>query len=152
MSRARTRETVVLFTVGEARFAIAASAVKEICDLAAVTLLDLGAPRHTGAVRQMLRRKREQRLVVDARIFFGLGGDVQHVLLLRHEGVAVLVGGVDRMQEIATLYRLPSAFHGKECQWYRGLALLPEGVVPVVQPESLVKEVVRAKRAEKAIA
>ena len=137
--RGALRETVVLFTVGEGRFAIAASAVQEVCGLEG--LVALAPAQRSRSVRHMLQRRDGTRLVVDARLYFGMSsGACQRLLLLRFPGVAVLVGSVDRMQEITALYSLPRAFRGQERQWFRGLSLLHDGVVPVVDANALVAE------------
>ena len=77
--RGALRETVVLFTVGEGRFAIAASAVQEVCGLEG--LVALAPAQRSRSVRHMLQRRDGTRLVVDARLYFGVSGACQRLLL-----------------------------------------------------------------------
>jgi hypothetical protein len=52
----------------------------------------------------------------------------------------VLVDSIDRMAEIAAVKPLPRAFHGDERCWYRGLALIGERAVPVVDPAAFLSK------------
>ncbi len=138
--RSVLHETVLVFTVGEGRFAIAASAVQEVCGVEGMAAV---APaQRSRSVRHILQRRDGTRLVIDAPVYFGMRASAgQRLLLLRSAGLALLVGGVDRMQEITALYSLPRAFHGQERRWFRGLSLLHDGVVPVLDARALVAEV-----------
>jgi hypothetical protein len=53
-------------------------------------------------------------------------------MVLRSHPVAILVDSIDRMAEIEKILPLPRAFSGNERNWYTGLALMGELVVPVV--------------------
>jgi hypothetical protein len=70
------------------------------------------------------------------------------VLILRDSTTAVLVDSTDRMMEISALHALPRAFTHEERLWYRGLAVVNDEVVPVVNPNSFLtqgeQEVLRA--------
>ncbi len=134
---------MVLFSVGGACFAIAAHAVEEIRGLEG--LVALGDKR--GRVRSIthtVERCAKQLFVVDAALHFGMApAKPERLLVLRASLVAVLVGCVDRMQEITFLYSLPPAFRGNERRWYSGLVPLQDAIVPLVNPESFLGEVKR---------
>lgn len=136
MTRARIRqETIVLFTVGENRFAIAANAIREVREVEASDAIAASASRAS----QAQHRRRTDPSVLDAGEHFGIrSGKRQRVLQLREPAIAVLVSSVDRMHQLTRLYSLPRALSGRERRWYRGLALLHDGVVPVVNPKSFV--------------
>ena len=60
------------------------------------------------------------------------------MLLLRNSCVAVTVDSIDRMAEITQLHSLPYAFRGEERSWYRGVAVIGEKVVPVMNPAAFL--------------
>jgi chemotaxis signal transduction protein len=134
------REAVILFTVGDTRFAIAAGAVEEIRSREGLAPLASLRGRTTG-VRNTLERRGRRHFVIESDTHLGmLPTRLNRVLVLRGNSAAILVGSIDRMQEIHALYSLPRAFRGEERQWYRGLALLHDGVVPVLDPASFVEK------------
>jgi len=59
-------------------------------------------------------------------------------MVLRNSPAAVIVDGIDHMQEIYSIQALPEAFSGEERRWYRGLTLIKGKVVPVVRPEAFL--------------
>jgi chemotaxis signal transduction protein len=59
---------------------------------------------------------------------------------LRGSAAAVLVDHTDRIIEIGAVHALPRAFQGEERQWYRGLAMIDERVVPVVDPAAFMSK------------
>lgn len=77
-------------------------------------------------------------VVNGARHFYLPPGKSTRVLVLRHTPAAVLVDSTDRMMEISMLHALPLAFDHEERQWYRGLAVLNDEAVPVVNPASFL--------------
>ncbi|MGH9531135.1 MAG: chemotaxis protein CheW [Terriglobales bacterium] len=133
----RRSESVIVFTVGGTTFAIAAAAVEEIRGPQGLRPLTCEAAHSSLAkVRHTLQRAHKTFLVVDAALHFQTPRiQPTRVLILRNSTVAVAVDGIDRMAEIHALYPLPAAFRGDERRWYRGLALIGEAVVPVVQPD-----------------
>ncbi len=144
----RRSEPVILFGIGDNSFAISANAVEEIRNLAG--LAPCGAhfafPR-LGKIKFTLERNAKTYLVVDSNLHFRmLPSHSTRLLVLRHAPVAVLVDRIDRMMEIAVVHRLPKAFIGEERNWYRGLAVIQDQIVPLVKPESFLS------RAESAIA
>lgn len=140
-SRAASRtETVILFSVGGSTFAIAANAVDEIRDLAGLQEFHLGMPYHKlSKVKATLERQGKRYFAVDAAAHFRLPhAQPTRLLVLRHLPVAVIVDGIDRMQDIHTVHALHEAFLGEERRWYRGLTLLKGKVVPVVYPQAFL--------------
>lgn len=133
---ARRSEQVILFTVGGHIFAIAADSVAEIRSTdslagAAVELSNSNVPK----VRHIAQRGRFSYFVVKASLHFGLAATRPTlVFILRETRIAVLVDTIDRMAAISKLCALPQAFCGDERNWYRGLALIDDSVVPVVDP------------------
>jgi chemotaxis signal transduction protein len=123
---------VILFTIGETTFAIAASAVNEIQGLAEMKAIPY---RQFGKVRHTLEREGRRYWVVDANIQFGmLPTHSSRVLLLNEWPVAVKVDAIERMTEITRMLPLPKAFQGDEQIWYAGLAVIDGKVIPVVNP------------------
>jgi chemotaxis signal transduction protein len=62
------------------------------------------------------------------------------VLVLRDSPAAILIDRIEGLTEIATLQALPEAFRGEERRWYRGLALLEDRVLPVVNPSGFLTD------------
>jgi chemotaxis signal transduction protein len=123
---------VILFTIGETTFAIAASAVNEIQSLAGMKSIP---QRQFGKVRHTLEREGRRYWVVDANIQFGmLPTHSSRVLLMNESPIAVKVDGIERMTEIVRVMPLPKAFQGDEQNWYAGLAVIDGKVIPVVNP------------------
>jgi len=126
---------VILFTIGDNTFAIGAAAVNEIQSLHGMQPL-AGSPRQFGKVRHTLTREGRRYWVVDGNIHFGMmPTHNSRVLLLGNSPIALKVDGIVRMTEIARVLPLPRAFQGKERDWYLGLALIDNTVVPVINPE-----------------
>jgi hypothetical protein len=48
--------------------------------------------------------------------------------------VALLVDGIEKMPTMSRLQALPGAFCHEERAWYRGLTVLDQNVIPVVNP------------------
>ena len=138
--KARTGEPAILFSVGGTKFAIAASAVEEIRDLAGLQKLGLGATQQKFVkVKQTLERQGQRYFVVDACEHFHLAmAWPSRLLVLRHARAAVAVDAIDSMLELNALQALPRAFSGEERNWYRGLALVKGRVIPVVRPEAFL--------------
>ena len=135
----RQSEAVILFTVGGHRFAIAAGAVEEIRTMDGTQALPAGPGARLSKVKRVLEREQREYYVVDANAHFHIrASQATRVLLLRRSSTAVSVDGIERMTEIEALLSLPRAFQGDERRWYRGLALVDEQVVPVVNAGSFL--------------
>ncbi len=138
--RAHHGEAVILFAVGGTTFAIAAARVAEIRDTSGLE------PLHTGYLhakfskfKYKLQRESRTYFVVDgATHFHMLPTRSTRMLVLRDSAAAVLVDAIDRMTEISTLHALPRAFTGDERTWYRGLAILKDDIVPVVNADAFL--------------
>ncbi|MHB8412648.1 MAG: chemotaxis protein CheW [Candidatus Acidiferrales bacterium] len=135
-------EPVILFVVAEQMFAIAASAIHEIrstdsISAAASEIVVKDMPQ----VRHRLRRGCKLYYVVNACAHFGLPASRPTlVLVLRNSRVAVLVDQIDRMETMSRLMPLPQSFSGPERTWYRGLTLIGESVVPVLNASGFLTE------------
>lgn len=135
-------EEVILFAVAGHTFAIAASAIDEIrstdgfSSVTSETTLN-GVPK----VLHRLRRGRKWYYVVNACMHFGLPASRPSlVLVLRRSCVAVLVDQIDRIETISRLMVIPQSFSGAERVWYRGVTLIDDDVVPVLNPDGLLTE------------
>lgn len=131
---------VIVFSIGLENFAIAARAVLEIgstdglADAAsAFSHPDVPNVRHT------LQRGGRTYYVVNACSYFHMPASRPSlVLLLSDSPTAVLVDRIERMTEVSRLVELPHAFAGEERNWYLGLAILNDSVIPVVNPASFL--------------
>ena len=142
VAKPRRRERAILFSVGSSVFAIEAGVVQEICstDGLAGSASDLNLPA-LPKVKHMLRRRNRTYYVVNACAHFRMKPSRPAlVLILRNSRAAVLVDAVERMIEFPSLQALPRAFCGEERIWYRGLALLDDQVVPLVNPAAFLSD------------
>lgn len=143
--RLRTRhgEAAILFAVGQFKFAIAASEVDEIRDMHGLMPASLGnAPLAVRKVSYLLRRDRRTYHVVDASQHFHLSpSNVSRIMVLRGGLVALTADSIDKMTELTGIAPLPRAFQGDERKWYRGVALIDNAVVPVVNSNSVLSDV-----------
>ncbi|MFZ0213456.1 MAG: chemotaxis protein CheW [Candidatus Acidiferrales bacterium] len=135
-------EAVILFVISGQTFAITASAIHEIRSTDSIS----GAASEItvegiAKVRHVLHRGRKSYYVVNGCAHFGLPTSRPAlVLVLRHCHVAVLVDAIDRMETISLLMALPPGFSGPERAWYRGVTLIGEDMVPVVNPSGFLTE------------
>ena len=133
--RAHHGEPVILFAVGETTFAICAADVDEIRSVSGLEPLRAGyLHAKFSKFKFKLQRERRTYFVVDANAHFHIPStNHDRLLVLRDRPAAVLVDAIDRMTEISAIHPLPKSFTGEEREWYRGLAVLGENVVPVVK-------------------
>ncbi len=133
-------EQVILFRIANQPFAVSAAAVQEIRSTdslagSAVEISRSGLEK----VRSTIRRGQRTVYVVDGGALFGLPPTrATLVFLMRGTRAALLVDGIERMAAISRLFSLPQAFCGEERRWYRGLAVIDDSVVPVVNPNGLL--------------
>jgi chemotaxis signal transduction protein len=135
-------EPVILFLVSGQTFAISASAVHEIrsTDSLSGTATEI-SHSPVPKVGHLLRRGRRAYYVVNACEHFRLPASRPTlVLVLRSVPVAILVDRIDRMEAMSLLMALPHAFCGAERVWYRGITLMDEDVVPVLNPAGFLTE------------
>lgn len=140
--RGSRTEPVILFTVAKQVFAISAHSVHDIrsTDSLSASAKELHLDI-VSKVRGRLRRDEINLYIVDASEHFGLPlSRPTLVLVLRGSRVAVLADYIDRMDTISRLLALPRAYRGPEREWYRGLALFGEEVVPVVSSSGFLTE------------
>ncbi len=146
-SRSRApHEDVILFAVGGMHFAIAANAVDEIRNLEGLSpFLSVVSPAKFIKVKHTLVRQNKDRntvyYVVDSSAHFHIAQSQSgRLLVLRDLAVAILVDSIERMAQIVSINALPLAFSGEERNWYRGLALMDQTVVPVLNPECFLSK------------
>jgi chemotaxis signal transduction protein len=135
-------EAVILFLVSGQMFAISASAIHEIrsTDSLSGTAIETAHPE-VPKVRHRLRRGQKKYYVVNGCAHFGLPAlRPTLVLILRSAPVALLVDRIDRMEAMSLLMALPHAFCGAERNWYRGVTLMDEEVVPVLNPSGFLTQ------------
>jgi chemotaxis signal transduction protein len=139
--RPRRSEQMILFRIAHQMFAISASAVQEVrsSDSIAGTPADL--PRtELSKVRHVVKRGSRAIYVVHGGAHFGIpAAQSALVFLLRNLRTALLVDAIDRMASFTTLHALPEAFCYEERAWYRGLVVLDNNVVPVIDAQSLLR-------------
>jgi chemotaxis signal transduction protein len=140
--RGRPSEQVILFSVGNHSFAIAAEAVQEIRSTDSLSGTATEIEKSTiEKVQHTLKYARHSFYVVNARIHFGLSASRPTlVMILRGMRVAVLVDRIERMAEVSFLHQLPRAFVGRERKWYRALAYMGDRVIPVVHAAGFLVE------------
>lgn len=133
--RARRSEPVILFSVSNRTFAMAAEDVQEIRSTDSLAgAAEIPEPL-LEKVHHTLERAHRTYYIVNGCTHFGLRiARPTLVLVMRQVRVAVLVDRIERMSEIAAIYPLPCVFTGAERRWYRGLAYLDDHVIPVVAP------------------
>lgn len=115
-----TAGPVILFSAGGMRFAVEASDVEEIRD----------------RDERATIRKTKGPESIDFASRVGLGaGIIEHFVVLKEGECSLGVTEVERMTNLPKVVALPRMFRGEERQWYRGLLLLENEVVPLVRTE-----------------
>jgi chemotaxis signal transduction protein len=129
-------EQIILFRASNQLFAISSASVQEVRSVdslagAAVQVNESSVAK----VRHAIRRTNRNLYVVNAPLHFGLRATpAALIFLLRNSRIALLVDGIEKMTTMTRLLALPGAFCHEERAWYRGLAVLDQNVVPVVNP------------------
>jgi chemotaxis signal transduction protein len=129
-------EQIILFRASNQVFAISSASVQEVrsVDSLAGAAMEIREPS-LGKVRHAIRRGERNLYVVNAALHFGLRPTpAALIFLLRKSRVALLVDGIEKMTTMTRLQALPAAFCHEERAWYRGLAVLDQNVIPVVNP------------------
>jgi len=133
-------EQIILFRASSQVFAISSTSVQEVRSVdslagAAVEVNEATLPK----VRHALRRGDRYLFVVNAPLHFGLRPTpAALIFLLRKSRIALLVDGIEKMTTMTRLQALPRAFCHEERAWYRGLTVLDQNVIPVVNPSGLL--------------
>lgn len=146
-ARSRAMEDVILFQISGIRFVISAKAVDEIRNLdglepyqpASFAQAKMSKVKHT-LVRANKDPEKVYFVVEAATHFHMTGAKPGRVLVMRDRESAVLVDGIERMAQISGVQALPRAFNGEEKSWYRGLAIVGEQVLPVVDPNTFLSK------------
>ena len=90
-------------------------------------------------VRHAIRRGDRNVYVVNTALHFGLRpSPAALIFILRKSRVALLVDSIEKMTTMTKLQALPGAFCHEERIWYRGLTVLDQNVIPVVDPASFL--------------
>jgi chemotaxis signal transduction protein len=136
----RATEQVVVFSIGEYKFAISAAAVQEVrnTDSLGGMVMDL---EHVivNKVRHIIERDSRSYFVVSGYDHFHLPQSRPTTLLiLSKTQTAVLVDRIEEMAEMRAIVALPRSFQGEERTWYRGLTILDGKVVPVIDPKGFL--------------
>ena len=135
-SPAARTEQIILFRASNQIFAISSASVQEVRSVdslsgAAVEISEPSFPK----VRHAIRRTDRNLYVINAPLHFGLRPTpAALIFLLRKAPVALLVDGIEKMTTMTRLQALPGAFCHEERNWYRGLTVLDQNVIPVVNP------------------
>lgn len=133
-------EQIILFRAGNQIFAMSSASVQEVrsVDSLAGAAVEITEPS-VSKVRHAIRRGDRNLYVVNAALHFGLRPTPAALLfLLRKSRVALLIDGIEKMTTMTRLQALPRAFCHEERAWYRGLTVLDQNVIPVVNPEGFL--------------
>ena len=136
-------EDVIVFDVGEMRFAIAARDVDEIRNMDGMVAQQFGVDLRITKVKATISRTKNSTeqvfYVVDCAAHFGIKNAAPtRLLILRDHPVALLADSIDRMMQVSGIHPVPQAFRGAERHWYRGLAVLNGKVIPMLEPSSFL--------------
>jgi chemotaxis signal transduction protein len=139
--RATRAEQMILFRIGSQLFAISASAVQEIRSTDSIAGAATAILRpELKKVQHVVRRGSRALYVVHGGTHFGLPvSQATLVFLLRNRRAALLVDGIERMATVTRMQAVPQAFCHEERDWYRGLVTLDNAVIPVVNPDGLLR-------------
>jgi len=135
-------EQIILFRCSDQMFAISSTSVQEVrsVDSLAGAPMEFSEPSVT-KVRHAVRRGEKNLYVVNAAVHFGLKpSPASLIFLLRNSRVALLIDGIEKMTTMTRLQALPEAFCHEERIWYRGLTVLDQNVIPVVNPEGFLTQ------------
>jgi chemotaxis signal transduction protein len=64
---------------------------------------------------------------------------LEQLLVLKARRVAVAISQIEGMAELREIVALPRGFHGQERSWYRGLGLVRQQIMPVVNAAIFVE-------------
>jgi chemotaxis signal transduction protein len=135
-SPAARTEQIILFRASTQIFAMSSTSVQEVrgVDSLSGIAADINEPS-LAKVRHAIRRGDRNLYVVNAALHFGLRpSPAALVFFFRKSRIALLVDGIEKMMTMSALQALPGAFCHEERAWYRGLTVLDQNVIPVVNP------------------
>lgn len=139
-SPAARTEQIILFRASTEIFAMSSTSVQEVrsVDSLSGAALEINEPTLL-KVRHAVRRNDRNLYVVNAAMHFGLRpSPATLIFILRKSRVALLVDGIEKMMTMSRLQALPGAFCHEERLWYRGLTVLDQNVIPVVNPSGFL--------------
>lgn len=114
-------EVMILFWLGNHKFAMSANDVKEVREYDAVW------------VRSQSAEKTRCKVISLAEQLGMTGCKPERILLLcGTDAAALVVGAVDKMVAAGRVLPLPLVFRGREREWYSGLLILNGEVVPLI--------------------
>ena len=133
-------EQIILFRCSSEIFAISSSSVQEVRSVDNLSGAETEVTESSVAkVRHALRRSDKNIYVVSGSVHFGLRPTPPSLIfILRSQRVALLVDGIEKMTTMTRLQALPPAYCHEERNWYRGLTVLEQSVVPVVNPHGFL--------------
>jgi chemotaxis signal transduction protein len=135
-------EQIILFRSSSQLLAISSASVQEVrsVDSLAGLARDVNVPG-IRKVRHVLQRGERSIYVVNVALHFGLElSAASLIFLLRKSRVALLLDGIEKMTTMTRLQGLPVAFCNEERRWYRGLTVLEQNVLPVINPAGFLTE------------
>jgi chemotaxis signal transduction protein len=133
-------EQIILFRASNQVFAISSASVQEVRSVDSLAGAAVEINETTlGKVRHAIHRGDCNLYVVNAPLHFGLRPTPSALIfLLRKSRIALLVDGIEKMTAMTRLQALPGAFCNEERIWYRGLTVLDQNVIPVVNPSGFL--------------
>jgi chemotaxis signal transduction protein len=135
-------EQIILFRCSNEVFAISSASVQEVRSVDSLAGAETEITESSVAkVHHALRRDDKNIYVVNGALHFGLrAAPGSLIFLLRNLRVALLIDGIEKMTTMTRLQALPAAYCHEERGWYRGLTVLDQNVVPVVNPRGFLSE------------
>jgi chemotaxis signal transduction protein len=133
-------EQIILFRASSAVFAISSGSVQEVRSVDSLSGAPVAVSEPSLAkVRHSIRRGDKNIYVVNTAVHFGLRpSPAALIFLLRKSRVALLIDSIEKMTTMTRLQALPGVFCHEERAWYRGLTVLDQNVVPVVNPSGFL--------------
>jgi chemotaxis signal transduction protein len=133
-------EQIILFRCSNEIFAISSASVQEVRSVDSLAGAETDVTESSVAkVRHALRRGDKNIYVVNGALHFGLRPSPPSLIfLLRNLRIALLIDGIEKMTTMTRLQALPAAYCHEERAWYRGLTVLEQSVVPVVNPQGFL--------------
>lgn len=135
-------EQIILFRCSNELFAISSASVQEVRSVDNLSGAETEVTESSVAkVRHALRRDDKNIYVVSGVVHFGLRPTPPSLIfILRNQRVALLVDAIEKMTTMTRLQALPQAYCHEERNWYRGLTVLDQAVVPVVNPQGFLSQ------------
>jgi chemotaxis signal transduction protein len=135
-------EQIILFRASSQVFAISSGSVQEVrsVDSLSGAAVEISEPS-IAKVRHAIRRGDRNLYVINTALHFGLRPTpAALIFLLRKSRSALLIDGIEKMTTMTRLQSLPAAFCHEERVWYRGVTVLDQNVIPVVNPTGFLTE------------